>query len=83
MFHPTLWNQFRNTLNGEHRTNNICEGWNHAFNILVGERNPQFYKSLDAIQKDYAMAHRNLLASNWFRLKKLLRNILTYKSSKS
>ena len=51
MFHPTIWNQFTNTLNSEHRTNNICEGWNHSFNVLVGERNPKFFKSLDAIQR--------------------------------
>ena len=64
MFHPNMWNQFLNTLRGEHRTNNICEGWNHAFNILVGERNPKFYKSLDAIQKDYALTRRDLLSSH-------------------
>ena len=38
MFPPAMWNQFENTLRGEHRTNNICEGWNHAFNVLVGEK---------------------------------------------
>ena len=63
MFPPAMWSQFTNTLTGEHRTNNICEGWNHAFNVLVGERNPKFYKSLDALQKDYAFAHRDLLLS--------------------
>ena len=58
-----MWNQFLNTLRGEHRTNNICEGWSHSFNVLVGERNPKFFKSLDAIQKDYALVNRVLSAS--------------------
>ena len=35
-----------------------------VINILVGERNPEFYKSLDAIQKDYALACWDLLASH-------------------
>ena len=63
MFAPQMWNQYQNTLNGRHRTNNICEGWNNSLNILVGGRNPTFYKSLDAIQKDYAAVNRDLLRS--------------------
>ena len=83
MFPPTLWNQFLNTLNGDHRTNNICEGWNHAFNVLVGERNPKFYTVMDSIQKDFAMVNHDLLASrNGTPLKqRVRREVSTYNTN--
>lgn len=63
MFQPNLWNQYENTLRGEHRTNNICEGWNHAFHILVGTTNPKFYQSVESLQKDFTFAHRDIINS--------------------
>lgn len=53
-FPPQVWNKFQITLDGNARTNNICEGWNRKFNLLNGNiRNPAFFKVLDTIQKDH------------------------------
>ena len=34
------WNVHEITFQDSHRTNNICESWNNAFNKLVGHKNP-------------------------------------------
>ena len=39
-FPPAVWNVHQTTLDNEHRTNNICEGWNNAFAHLVGHDHP-------------------------------------------
>ena len=56
MFPPIIWNVLQVTLAGDDRTNNICEGFNHAFNAMVGQRYPPLYVALDALQKDYVIA---------------------------
>ena len=65
MFPPAVWNVFDTTLRfGGTRTNNICEGWNHAFNNMVGARHPPFYRLLEFIQRDYSYTRVALAASN-------------------
>lgn len=52
-FPTEIWNKYQVTLDGNARTNNICEGWNRKFNLLNGNaRNTPFYKVLSSIQKD-------------------------------
>jgi hypothetical protein len=36
MFPPAIWNVHDATVNGDTRTNNMCEGWNNNFFNLVG-----------------------------------------------
>ena len=36
MFPPAIWNVHDATVNGDARTNNMCEGWNNNFFNLVG-----------------------------------------------
>ena len=54
LFPISLWNKHDVTLAGGCRTNNICEGWNHAFNLAVGQRQPPLYTLLGALQADEA-----------------------------
>jgi len=35
LFPPATWNVFDSTLNGSHRTNNVCESWNRWFNVIA------------------------------------------------
>ena len=36
MYPPSMWNVHNITLQGISGTNNVCEGWNHAFSKLEG-----------------------------------------------
>ena len=63
MFPPIIWNVLQVTLAGGDRTNNIWEGFNHAFNAMVRQRYPPSYVALDALQKDYVITKRNILLS--------------------
>jgi hypothetical protein len=40
MFPPAIWNIHEATVNGDPRTNNVCEGWNNKFFNLVGYAPP-------------------------------------------
>lgn len=51
---PTLWNQREAALNGDHKTNNVSEGWHNRFRLLVGKNHPDFYSLLMEIQKEQA-----------------------------
>ena len=42
MFPPQLWNIFQVTIQGGSRTNNICEGWKHSFNLYRWPTTPTF-----------------------------------------
>jgi len=44
------WNVYKKTINGNHRTNNICESLNNTFSHLVGHR-PQSSDYLDTNPK--------------------------------
>ncbi|XP_065323667.1 uncharacterized protein LOC135930806 [Gordionus sp. m RMFG-2023] len=42
-FPPETWNVNQSTLSDEERTNNQCEGWNHRFSNLVGNKHPSIW----------------------------------------
>ena len=63
LFPPPLWNVHNVTINGGSRTNNICEGWNNGFRSLVGQAHPPFFKCLEALQRDNAIASTNMVQS--------------------
>jgi hypothetical protein len=43
MFPPAIWNIHEATVNGDPRTNNVCEGWNNKFFNLVGYAPPPIH----------------------------------------
>lgn len=51
---PILWNQRDAALAGDHKTNNVSEGWHNRFRLLVGKNHPDFYSFLQEIQKEQA-----------------------------
>ncbi|CAB0030720.1 unnamed protein product [Trichogramma brassicae] len=53
-YEPHLWNQREATLTGQHKTNNVSEGWHNRFRILVGKNHPDFYYLLRELQKEQA-----------------------------
>lgn len=83
LFPPTIWNMFQITLENKDRTNNICEGWNNAFNVLVGQQHPPFYMAVEKVQKDYIGVRRNLLRSrNGIPLTQVVRHeVRTYNNN--
>ena len=54
MFPPEVWNVCQATLDGGDRTNNICEGWNHAFKELIGHKHPSIYYLIEGFQEDHS-----------------------------
>jgi hypothetical protein len=61
LFRREMWNVHLQTLEGEDRTNNICEGWNNAFQSLVGQHHPAFFAALIALRQDCAVVETLLL----------------------
>lgn len=49
-----LWNQYEAALTGDHRTNNVSEGWHNRFHLIVGKNHPDLYSLLKEIQKEQA-----------------------------
>ena len=54
MFPPAIWNVHDATVNGDARTNNMCEGWNSKFFNLVGHVHPSIWRVIDWCQKEEA-----------------------------
>ncbi len=52
LFPPSTWNVPLQTLRRDHRTNNLCEGWNNKFARLVGHSRPTTWNCIAALQKD-------------------------------
>ncbi|XP_054258398.1 uncharacterized protein LOC128983212 [Macrosteles quadrilineatus] len=63
LFPPEVWNVHKATMEGSHRTNNVCESWNNKFNTLVGHHHPTIWTILEAIQKDESTERAYLLGS--------------------
>jgi hypothetical protein len=42
------------TVNGDARTNNMCEGWNNNFFNLVGHAHPSIWRVIEWCQKEEA-----------------------------
>lgn len=54
MYPTAIWNVHEATLDGNSRTNNICEGWNNKFSNLVGHHHPSVWKCIQWFQKEHA-----------------------------
>ena len=57
MFPPAIWNIHEATVNGDLRTNNVCEGWNNKFLNLVGYAHPSIWRVIEWCQKEEATVH--------------------------
>ena len=55
MYAPTLWNVHDVTILSGDRTNNHCEGWNNAFNKLVGHSHPSVWRLITHLKEDESM----------------------------
>ena len=53
-FAPALWNVHQITVNGDARTNNVMEGWNHKLRHLVGHQHPTVWKLIKCLQMEQA-----------------------------
>lgn len=54
MYPINLWNQREAALTGQHKTNNVSEGWHNRFRLMVGKNHPDMYSLLREIQKEQA-----------------------------
>ena len=52
MFPPVIWNVHDATVNGDARTNNMCEGWNNKFLNLGGHAHPSIWSVIEWCQKE-------------------------------
>lgn len=60
----------KTTLNGEHQTNNICEGWNNTFKHLVGHSHLMASKLIYKMrQRDNCRYSKNIIKWNWLQIK--------------
>ena len=53
MFPPAIWNVHA-TVNGDARTNNMCERWNNKFFNLVGHAHPSIWRVIEWCRKEEA-----------------------------
>ncbi len=68
-FPPSSWNDHLQTIRRDHRTNNLCEGWNNQFAWLVGHSHPTKWNCNAALQKDARssnLAKKNLASIQLF-----------------
>lgn len=49
---PAAWNQYEAALAGDHKTNNLSEGWHNRFNLLVGKAHPDLFSCIKEFQKE-------------------------------
>jgi hypothetical protein len=54
MFPPAIWNVHDATVNGDARTNNMCEGWNNKLFNLVGHDHLSIWRVIEWCQKEEA-----------------------------
>lgn len=54
MFPKATWNVNQATLDGNARTNNVCEGWNNKFRSLVGHYHPSVWHCVEWFKKEEA-----------------------------
>ena len=51
---PMVWNHYAAALNGDHRTNNVSEGWHSRFQVVVGNHHPDMYSALTELKREQA-----------------------------
>lgn len=85
---PSFWNVYEATLNGQHRTNNISEGWHNRFHVLMGKNHPDLYSALQQFQKEQGNTEISLIEvglgkmlkaapkRTWYENQNRLRNIV-------
>ncbi|CAF2870226.1 unnamed protein product [Rotaria sp. Silwood2] len=60
-FDISLWNVNTNTLQGQHRTNNVVEGWNDRFTSLMNCSHPNFWKFLKGLKKEQSYVDAQII----------------------
>ncbi len=60
-FPPSTWNVHLQTLRRDHRTNNLCEGWNNKLARLVGHSHSTMLNCIAALQKDEMCSRRAII----------------------
>ncbi|CAF1262681.1 unnamed protein product, partial [Didymodactylos carnosus] len=60
-FDIPLWNVNYNTIQGEHRTNNVVEGWNNRFSSLLSCTHPNFWKFLKGLKKEQSFVDGEII----------------------
>ena len=71
LFAPELWNVHQTFLDGDARTNNLCETWNNSFRRLIGYSHPSVWTTMDAFRKDQAMVETQIFQdAKWSATKK-------------
>ena len=58
---PSFWNVYIATLNDQHRTNNVSEGWHNRFHLLMGKNHPDLYSALKEFQKEQGNTEISLI----------------------
>ena len=48
----TEWNHNKSTKNGDNKTNNVPEGWNHRIQHVVGHANPSFTRFIKCLKME-------------------------------
>ena len=61
LFPPQIWNVHQVTIDGEQRTNNLCEAWNHRIEHLCGVSHPSVWKLIHWLKADSAHVSTTLL----------------------
>jgi len=51
LFPPPVWNVFEPTVNGNDRTNNLCEAWNRGFSAVIGQQHPSLWCAVEAFNR--------------------------------
>ena len=59
-FPPDLWNVRDATVNGDARTNNICESWNSRYSSLVAVNHPIFWRAVKFLKREEAASQTKL-----------------------
>lgn len=64
LFPPAMWNVHQVTLEGEQRTNNLCEAWNHRIEQLCGVLHPSIWKLIWWLKRDAALSSTHILSNS-------------------
>ena len=56
VFPRASWNVYNETLNGQVRTNNLCEDGNHGFAQLVGHNHRSIWRLIEALQQECVLS---------------------------
>ncbi|CAF1296683.1 unnamed protein product [Adineta steineri] len=60
-FDILLWNVNTNTLQGQHRTNNVVEGWNNRFSSLMNCSHPNLWKFLKGLKTEQSYVDAQII----------------------